>query len=128
MPRDLFPKNADSDDNLTAAVVTAVNVAQGRDAPATKGNTVLAEGLHVFTQTLTPSDLESCTVLESAAFPPHERATREKVSATPHNAVFLGKHALCDHIHCSVGGRLTHSDRVSSQGLPRALYRHIHFE
>jgi hypothetical protein len=36
--------------------------------------------LHPYCQTLKPSDVESCTRLEEEAFPPHERATREKVS------------------------------------------------
>lgn len=36
--------------------------------------------LHPYTQTLSLSDLESCVRLEEEAFPPHERATREKVS------------------------------------------------
>ncbi|KAK5167185.1 uncharacterized protein LTR77_007916 [Saxophila tyrrhenica] len=34
--------------------------------------------LHPYTQTLTISDVESCTRLEEEAFPPNERATREK--------------------------------------------------
>lgn len=36
--------------------------------------------VHPYTQTLTLSDVESCVILEEAAFPPQERATREKVS------------------------------------------------
>lgn len=36
--------------------------------------------LHPYTQTLSLSDIESCVVLENAAFPPEERASREKVS------------------------------------------------
>ncbi len=35
--------------------------------------------LHPYVQTLSPSDVESCTRLEEEAFPPNERATREKV-------------------------------------------------
>lgn len=44
------------------------------------------DDLHPYTQTLTLSDVDSCTVLEEAAFPPNERATREKVSLScrPH--------------------------------------------
>ena len=38
------------------------------------------DDLHPYTQTLTLSDVESCVILEEAAFPPQERATREKVS------------------------------------------------
>ncbi|CZT19512.1 related to polyamine acetyltransferase [Ramularia collo-cygni] len=34
--------------------------------------------LHPYTQTLSLSDIESCVVLENAAFPPEERASREK--------------------------------------------------
>ncbi|KAF2725825.1 acyl-CoA N-acyltransferase [Polychaeton citri CBS 116435] len=34
--------------------------------------------LHPYTQTLTPTDVESCTKLEEEAFPPNERCTREK--------------------------------------------------
>ena len=37
--------------------------------------------LHPYTQTLNISDVESCTRLEEAAFPPQERCTREKVSS-----------------------------------------------
>lgn len=33
-----------------------------------------------YTKTLTPSDVDSCVLLEDATFPPQERATREKVS------------------------------------------------
>ena len=35
--------------------------------------------LHPVVQTLTSADVERCTELEAAAFPPHERATKEKV-------------------------------------------------
>lgn len=35
--------------------------------------------LHPYTQTLSLTDVESCLRLEEAAFPPPERATREKV-------------------------------------------------
>lgn len=38
------------------------------------------DDLHPYTQTLTLSDIDSCVLLEEAAFPPQERATREKVS------------------------------------------------
>lgn len=38
------------------------------------------DDLHPYTQTLTLNDVESCVILEEAAFPPQERATREKVS------------------------------------------------
>jgi hypothetical protein len=38
--------------------------------------------LHPYTQTLSMSDVESCVILENAAFPPNERASREKVSTT----------------------------------------------
>lgn len=42
--------------------------------------------LHPYTQTLSLPDIESCVVLENAAFPPEERASREKVSpqSLPH--------------------------------------------
>ena len=36
--------------------------------------------LHLFVQSLTLSDIESCIRLEDATFPPNERCTREKVS------------------------------------------------
>lgn len=39
--------------------------------------------LHPYTQMLSLSNIESCVVLENAAFPPNERASREKVSL-PH--------------------------------------------
>jgi hypothetical protein len=39
--------------------------------------------LHPYTQTLSLSDVESCVVLEDAAFPPNERASREKVRIPP---------------------------------------------
>jgi hypothetical protein len=38
------------------------------------------DALHPYVQTLSPSDVESCVRLEEEAFPPQERATREKVS------------------------------------------------
>jgi hypothetical protein len=38
--------------------------------------------LHPYVQTLSLSDVESCVILENAAFPPNERASREKVSVT----------------------------------------------
>lgn len=38
------------------------------------------DDLHPYTQTLTLSDVDSCTILEEAAFPPQERATKAKVS------------------------------------------------
>ena len=38
------------------------------------------DDLHPYTQTLTLNDVESCVILEEAAFPPQERTTREKVS------------------------------------------------
>jgi len=41
-------------------------------------NTSKRDDLHPYTQTLTLSDVESCVILEEAAFPPQERATREK--------------------------------------------------
>ena len=37
------------------------------------------ENLHPYIQTLTVADLESCVALENAAFPEHERCSREKV-------------------------------------------------
>lgn len=40
------------------------------------------DDLHPYTQTLNLNDVESCVILEEAAFPPQERATREKVSHT----------------------------------------------
>lgn len=43
---------------------------------------------HPYTQTLTIADIESCIRVEDAAFPPSERASREKVS---HEYVFLGR-------------------------------------
>ena len=36
--------------------------------------------LHPYTQTLTIADLQSCLRIEETAFPPQERATKEKVS------------------------------------------------
>lgn len=36
--------------------------------------------LHPYTQSLTINDIESCTKLEEATFPPEERCTKEKVS------------------------------------------------
>ena len=41
--------------------------------------------LHPYTQTLSLSDIESCVRLEDAAFPPQERASREKVSLAAAN-------------------------------------------
>ena len=45
--------------------------------------------LHPYTQTLNPSDIESCVRLESATFPPHERCTREKVSHRLHEQSYV---------------------------------------
>lgn len=57
---------SDADDGPLGAILAQRN--QKRDE------------LHPYTQTLTMSDVESCVQLEEAAFPPHERCTREKVS------------------------------------------------
>ncbi|CAK4030845.1 acyl- N-acyltransferase [Lecanosticta acicola] len=48
--------------------------------------------LHPYTQTLSLSDLESCVRLEEAAFPPQERASREKLQYRLKHAgeLFLG--------------------------------------
>lgn len=35
--------------------------------------------LHPYVQTLTVADVESCVALENAAFPEHERCSRDKV-------------------------------------------------
>jgi hypothetical protein len=43
-------------------------------------NNAKRDNIHPYTQTLTLSDVESCVILEDAAFPPQERASREKVS------------------------------------------------
>jgi hypothetical protein len=40
--------------------------------------------LHPYTQTINLSNVDSCVLLEEAAFPPAERATREKVSLPYH--------------------------------------------
>jgi hypothetical protein len=44
--------------------------------------------LHPYTQTLTLNDVDSCTLLEEAAFPPNERATNEKVSTVCKSTLF----------------------------------------
>ena len=56
--------------------------------------------LHPYTQTLTLNDVESCTLLEEAAFPPHERATREKVSFFHANALPLSCDQRRPHVTC----------------------------
>ena len=38
------------------------------------------DSLHPYVQTLSLEDLESCLALENAAFPEHERCSREKVN------------------------------------------------
>lgn len=49
--------------------------------------------LHVYTQTLSPSNIESCVVLENAAFPPEERASRQKVSSQ--SLCYVGGYTAC---------------------------------
>jgi hypothetical protein len=48
------------------------------------------DDLHPFAQILSLSDLEACVALESAAFPEHERCSRDKVCLT------LLIHLLCN--------------------------------
>jgi hypothetical protein len=68
------------------------------------------DDLHPYTQTLTLNDVESCVILEEAAFPPQERATREKVSQPflflsimIHLSLQMSCHILphCDIFHVS---------------------------
>ena len=71
-------------------------------------NTSKRDDLHPYTQTLTLSDVESCVILEEAAFPPQERATREKVSQ-PFPSLTL-THCCCRCLphptHCDI--RVSH--------------------
>jgi hypothetical protein len=48
----------------------------------------LVESLQPFVRPLTSADVESCTMLENAAFPPAERASREIVSSKDHRSSF----------------------------------------
>jgi hypothetical protein len=61
-----------------------------------------SQNLHPYTRPLTISDLESCVALEEAAFPEHERCSREKVSShfpfitqSSHSGRFSMAHVLC---------------------------------
>jgi len=48
-------------------------------ASTRRPNGTKRDQLHPYTQALSVSDVDSCTRLEEETFPPHERATREKV-------------------------------------------------
>ena len=63
--------------------------------------------LHPYTQTLSLSDIESCILLEEAAFPPNERCTREKVRrASTHSCSTTRLHGTFV-LHC-FGGMCWH--------------------
>ena len=50
--------------------------------------------LHPYCSTLSLSDVDSCTRLEEACFPPQERATRQKVSANRHLLCYCASHPI----------------------------------
>jgi hypothetical protein len=52
------------------------------------------EQLQPFVKPLTSADVESCTTLENAAFPPAERASREIVSLKNHRSSTRASQAL----------------------------------
>lgn len=62
--------------------------------------------LHPYTQCLTVNDVESCTKLEEATFPPEERCTKEKVSCSvpPSLSVSLGHSSMArqDVVVCTM--------------------------
>ena len=75
--------------------------------------------LHPYTQCLTVNDVESCTVLEEAAFPPEERCTKEKVS---HSALcYLARRRCQDRsVWCA---RCCHTCRLCVINVRLALLR-----
>lgn len=100
MPRDLEALAKESDLNDMPQLTKSPDDLQPEDRPPAmhalpKDDDEYADGpffsqmlqqrdkrdeLHPYVQTLNASDLESCVKVEEEAFPPHERATREKVS------------------------------------------------
>lgn len=93
MPRDLEALAKESaDENMPELTKSPDNI-EGRQGPMETEDEMpqgslfsqmvqkndKRDELHPYTQTLSPSDLESCVRLEEEAFPPNERATREKV-------------------------------------------------
>jgi hypothetical protein len=69
-----------TDNNEDRPVQQPDKPAQGTMFAAQAQKNSKRDDLHPYTQTLTLRDVESCVILEEAAFPPQERATREKVS------------------------------------------------
>jgi hypothetical protein len=99
MPRDLSalvnekaisnmsPLDRTDNNNESKPVQQSDKPVQGTMFAAQAQKNSKRDNLHPYTQTLTLSDVESCVILEEAAFPPQERATREKVSqpfSVPH--------------------------------------------
>lgn len=72
----------DSDEYEDDDTATGLKSVDSKDLSGIQSahNTKL-DHLHPWVQSLTVSDVESCTELEQLAFPPHERCTREKVRA-----------------------------------------------
>lgn len=92
MPRDLtslvkeqaIPDNSDAGEAVQKpATNTDQDKPQGTMFAAQAEMDAKRDDVHPYTQTLTLNDVESCVILEEAAFPPQERATREKVSQSP---------------------------------------------
>lgn len=69
-----------ANDDAYEEPMSADDESQMIDELSERHNSKLDE-LHPYTQTLSMSDVESCVLLENAAFPPNERASREKVSS-----------------------------------------------
>lgn len=89
MPRDLSALKDDAIANMSpldrsdkpaAADSSSDKPVQGTMFAAQAQTNSKRDNLHPYTQTLTLSDVQSCVILEEAAFPPQERATKEKVS------------------------------------------------
>lgn len=104
MPRDLFPERDGALDSLPKLEKTAKSSAPGpghdmnssasvsASASAAKSNHGSKDKIErdmdkqdnwseikPYTKSLTRSDVDACTELENATFPPQERATKEKV-------------------------------------------------
>ncbi|SMQ51004.1 unnamed protein product [Zymoseptoria tritici ST99CH_3D7] len=66
-----------ANDDAYEEPMSADDESQMIDELSERHNSKLDE-LHPYTQTLSTADVESCVLLENAAFPPNERASREK--------------------------------------------------
>lgn len=74
--------DSEDDDHDHMANHSLLNMLTGRLGGRRRGSTHKWDYLHPENQALSVSDVDQCTKLEDEAFPPEERASREKVRIT----------------------------------------------